>query len=480
VKHHGRYKRGRELVYSAVSVADDRKVPPGPGTKGIDARGDAESSRARQRSRLLDSIVEIVSERGYPDAHIGEISARAGVSRATFYQLFENKQACFLAAQCALAAKLSTVTADAVAEADPERAIDAAFGALIDFAEREPSEFGLLAQEALLAGPQAVAERDRLLSELIDQVEQAQARAGRTATLPDIPSGILLGGAVRAIGIRMRSGSFDAQGLRAGLVAWVDSYRVPRRARRKDSGFDVPEPTGGKGVQPSAMAPAPLPRGRHRLPSELVVRVQRERILYATAEAIRANGYENTTVADIVATAGVSREVFYSHFRSRADAFVATHKLVFEQLMATAAGSFFASAGPWPERVWDAWTAATEFVVGAPSFAYFAFVESYALGPSINKRTDDAVLAFTVFLRGDQRQDTPAREPSASTFTAIAATVMETTASYVRDDRAAELFTLMPLMTYMILAPFLGADAAHEVVQRKARELALEGAGRGA
>ena len=57
---------------------------------------------------------------------------------------------------------------------------------------------------------------------------------------------------------------------------------------------------------------------------------------------------------------------------------------------------------------------------------------------------------------------------------------METTASYVRDDRAAELFKLMPLMTYMILAPFLGADAAHEVVQRKARELALEGAGQGA
>jgi AcrR family transcriptional regulator len=459
-------------------VAEDRKVPPGPGAEGTDARDSAQSSRAGQRTRLLGSLVEIVSERGYPEARIGDISARAGVSRATFYQLFENKQASFVAVQRDLGAQLSADSASAVADADPERAIDAAFGALTDFAEREPAAFAVLTHEAMLAGAEAVAERDRLLSELADHVEQAQARAGRAATLPEIPSGILLGGAARAIGIQMRSGSFDARTTHAELVAWADAYRVPSRARRKRGDFVLPETTRSKGTTAAAMAPAPLPRGRHRLPSELVVRVQRERILYATAEAIRVNGFEHTTVADIVATAGVSREVFYSHFRSRADAFVATHKLVFEQLMATAAGNFFASAAPWPERVWDAWTASTEFVVGTPSLAYFAFVESYALGPSINKRTDDAVLAFTVFLQSDQRHGTPSMEPRASAFTAIAGAVIETTSSYIRSDRAGELFALMPLMTYMILAPFLGADAAHELVQGRARERAPEDTGR--
>jgi AcrR family transcriptional regulator len=225
---------------------------------------------------------------------------------------------------------------------------------------------------------------------------------------------------------------------------------------------------GGEQVASGTMAPAPLPRGRHRLPSGLVSRVQRERILHATAEVIRAKGYEDTTVADIVAKAGVSREVFYSYFRSRSDAFFATHQLVFEQMMATAAGSFIASSGPWAERVWDSWTAATGLVVGTPSLAHFAFVESYALGPSVARRTDEAIVAFTVFLRDGHH---PGRsEPPAAITSAIAGAVMETTASYIRRDRAAELFDLLPLMVYMILAPFLGTDAARELVERKLRE----------
>ena len=327
----------------------------------------------------------------------------------------------------------------------------------------------------MLAGSEALAERDRLLSELAGQVDQAQARAGRAAALPDIPPAILLGGALRAIGFRCAAAALTLDDARGAdrLGRFLSS---PARVRRKRSAFACRRPTRGKGIGAAAMAPAPLPRGRHRLPSELVVRSATRTDPLRHGRGDPRERLREHDRRRIVATAGVSREVFYSHFRSRADAFVATHKLVFEQLMATAAGSFFASAGLWPARVWDAWTAATEFVVGTPSLRLFRVRRIYALGPSINKRTDDAVLAFTVFLRSDQRQDTPALEPPASAFTAIAATVIETISAYIRSDRSAELFALMPLMTYMILAPFLGADAAHEFVQRKARELTLEGA----
>ncbi len=443
-------------------------MSPRPHSRAGGSPEPAKSARADQRERLLRAIVKRVADSGYPAARVGDIAEQAGVSRATFYELFENKEACFLAAYRELAPGLVASVATAIADAPPAHPIDAAFGAVVDFAQQEPLAFGFLTHEAMLAGPQPLEERDELLSQLEREIDQAYGRA-RGATAPDIPTGMLLGGLIRVLGMRMRRGPYDSAELLAELLAWVDDYRTLDRAKHKPIQFPAELGPDGARTVPGAMAPAPLPRGRHRLPPALVVRVQRERILHATADVIRAKGYEGTTVADIVARAGVSREVFYSHFHSRSDAFLETHKLVFEQMMATAAGAFIASSGEWPERVWDSWGAATALVVGSPSLAHFAFVESYALGQSVARRTDESVLAFTVFLRDGHRYVQGGEPPSATISTAIAGAVMETTASYIRRDRAEELFTLLPTLVYMILAPFLGQDDAREFIEGKLR-----------
>ncbi len=444
-------------------------MSPEPGS-GAGAAPEGKSSRADQRARLLEAIVSVAVEGGYPAARVGDVSARAGVSRATFYELFENKEACFFAAHRELAGRLIDKVADTIAAGEAPRAIDLAFTALVDSARCDPSGFDFLTHEAMLAGPAVLEARDDLLAELQDLVVQAHKRVRKQSLLPDIPPGILLGGLVRVLGMRMRRGPYDSDELLGEMLAWVDCYRARARSGRRPVQFPQSERTAEPGLAQGAMAPAPLPRGRHRLPSALVIRVQRERILHATADVIRAKGYEDTTVADIVAKAGVSREVFYSHFHSRSDAFLATHKLVFEQMMATAAGAFIASSGSWPDRVWDSWGAATGLVVGSPSLAHFAFVESYALGPSVARRTDQAVVAFTVFLRDGHRYVRGGAEPSATISTAIAGAVMETTASYIRHDRAEELFALLPMLVYMILAPFLGGDGAIEFIEVKLRE----------
>ncbi len=416
----------------------------------------------------MGAVVEIVAREGYPQTKIGEIASQAGVSRATFYELFENKQACFIAAHRELARVLVADSASAIASADPTRATDAVFETLVAYAERQPLAFSFLTHEAMLAGAGALQERDELTAQINEQIEQAHRRLASDATLPDVPSRVLLGGLIRIIGIRMRSGQSDSRQLLAEAIGWVDYYRVPQGAARQWSLVPSPQLVEAQQrVAPGAMAPAPLPRGRHRLPAALVKRVQRERIVYGTAEVIRLKGYASTTVADIVAAAGVSREVFYSHFRNRPDAFVATHQMIFEQLMAATAGAFFASAGSWPEQVWNAGAALTSFVAGAPSFANFGFVESYALGPAVARRTDDAILAFTVFLREGHRYrpQAPALSPTAAN--AIVCSAIDMVAYYVRRRRAADLFGLQPLTTYMILAPFMGAEEAREFVEGK-------------
>jgi len=53
---------------------------------------------ASQRSRMLEAIAAAVAARGYAGASVADVIERAGVSRKTFYEHFENKEECFLAA----------------------------------------------------------------------------------------------------------------------------------------------------------------------------------------------------------------------------------------------------------------------------------------------------------------------------------------------------------------------------------------------
>jgi len=453
-------------------VAADRGRPArsAEDTTGASAQT-GDRVRAHQRSRLLEAIVDQLAAVGYTNVRVGDLATRAGVSRATFYEQFKNKEDCFLAAHDALAARLLARTAGTV-QARPQQATSRMIGSLAEFADREPERFSFLTYEAMLAGPDALARREKLVAALADQLEQAFAVGGRGGPPLDVPAWILLGGTIRVLGIRMRRGQRASQALSDELIVWTDSYRgrdAARRRRRLASATMFLATS--QRVSPGLLGPQPLPRGRHRLSATVVKRIQRERILHATAHVIRTSGYPSTTVADIVATAGVSREVFYSHFSSRSDAFVETHQLVFQEMMATTAGAFFASTGRWPEQVWQSALASTKFVLDAPSFAHFAFVEPYALGSAVARRTDDAVLAFTALLTRGYNQRPEAQKLPQATSDAIVGAIMEAVAYYVRNDRAADLAEQLPLLTYLVIAPFIGADDANEFLDAKAREL---------
>jgi AcrR family transcriptional regulator len=57
-----------------------------------------EELRASQRGRLICAIADCVAEHGYPETTVADVIARAGVSRRTFYEHFNDKEDCFLAA----------------------------------------------------------------------------------------------------------------------------------------------------------------------------------------------------------------------------------------------------------------------------------------------------------------------------------------------------------------------------------------------
>jgi AcrR family transcriptional regulator len=76
-----------------------------------------------QRDRLLEAMARVSAAKGYQATSVADVIKRAGVSRATFYEMFDDKEACFLAAYDMVLDALFAETLDSLEEIEdgPER-----------------------------------------------------------------------------------------------------------------------------------------------------------------------------------------------------------------------------------------------------------------------------------------------------------------------------------------------------------------------
>ncbi len=425
------------------------------------------STQSCQRElTLLSAIVEVVALEGYVDTTVAKITAASRLSRTTFYEYFKDKQDCFLAAQHLLGVRLREEVQHKVAGEEPGRALASALEALVTFAQRETTSFHLLTHEAMIAGPRSLDVRDELMLSIEHTVERALS-SGETKMEADVPTKLVLGGAIRLIGMSMRRTGNAPELDLVELPRWLDCYRVPRGETRWREVTSAPTVALERKGSARPIVPQPLPRGRHRLSEQVVSAVQRERILHATAQVVCAKGYPTSTVADIAGATSISREVFYGLFKDKRDAFLQAQQLVFEQMIAASAGAFFTSETTWPERIWEALRTTTAWILDQPTLAHFDFIEAYALGPSDAKRVDQNVLAFNVFLEEGYRYRPHAAELPRLFAEAIAGSVLELAAFYIRHDRVSETPGLLPLLAYVILAPFTGVKKANELIDSR-------------
>ncbi|HEY7961841.1 MAG TPA: TetR family transcriptional regulator [Solirubrobacteraceae bacterium] len=135
-----------------------------------------------QRVRILAAMTEVASERGAANVTVAHVVARSGVSRRTFYELFEDREACFLAAFDDAATQ---VAARVVPAYEGERRwrerIRAALAELLEFLDEEPQVGRLCVVEALAAGPRALERRTRALEVLRGALDEGreEVRGGR-------------------------------------------------------------------------------------------------------------------------------------------------------------------------------------------------------------------------------------------------------------------------------------------------------------
>jgi AcrR family transcriptional regulator/DNA-binding MarR family transcriptional regulator len=131
-----------------------------------------------QRGRLLAAMADVVAERGFPRVTVAHIVARSGVSRRTFYELFEDREEAFIAAfDHAIQRAAATVLPAYERPGRWREQVRAGLTALLEFLDEEPELGALVVVDSLAAGPRALQRRTRVLDTLIAAIDEGRTEA---------------------------------------------------------------------------------------------------------------------------------------------------------------------------------------------------------------------------------------------------------------------------------------------------------------
>jgi AcrR family transcriptional regulator len=127
-----------------------------------------------QRGRLLDALAEVISEEGYLDTTVHKILKRARISRRTFYEIFTDKEDCFLVAYQEAADHVIVLVQRACRlGGTPEMRIENSLRAMLEFAETEPQVARMCIVEVMAAGDKARKRRAKTMERLTELVAGA-------------------------------------------------------------------------------------------------------------------------------------------------------------------------------------------------------------------------------------------------------------------------------------------------------------------
>jgi AcrR family transcriptional regulator len=421
-----------------------------------------------QRERLIDSITELSGRHGYQTLSIAQISSRAGVSSATFYELFDDREECLLAAYRAVTGRTLAQMQGALEDGEWARAAGPAFAQLLQSVQADPDGGRVMFLEALTAGPRLRGELALVSDTLEQNAETLLDSAPAGGSTLDVPGRALLGAVRHILARHLRSHSEDRlPELSDDILAWMGSYAVPAERSRWSTGPEalIPPSSSPQVAPEDPLAElGPLPRGRHGLPAAAVARSQRTRIIFATASVTMAKGYANTTVADIVAAAGVAKEAFYRHFSDKQQAFLEAQQQPTQHILDALVEAYF-SGEQWPERLWRALRTMVGMIAENPTFSHMRMVEAYTAGPASIRRAEDITRSFSIFLEEGYRYSGRTSALPRIYSQAIAGAIFEIIQHEVAAGRIAEMPRRLPQLAYIAIAPFTGPEQAVGLVQ---------------
>src|SRR3954454_23818007 len=160
-----------------------------------------------QRDRLLQAAAEVFARTGYAEASAEAISREAGMSKATFYEHFANKEEVILALFDEAAALALGRMAEAARSGpdEPEARVRAGLRAFVNALAEYPAASQTLFVEIIGAGPRAMERRDAIINAFAHAIDEENKRAHQRFGAPRLKSAhdtIALVGAISELASR--------------------------------------------------------------------------------------------------------------------------------------------------------------------------------------------------------------------------------------------------------------------------------------
>jgi AcrR family transcriptional regulator len=419
----------------------ERRLPPG-------RSGDREAARRDQRERLFAALVATCDEKGYDATSVEDLLRTSGVSRATFYEQFDDKLGCFAAAQEEMvAAAIAAVAAELDGEGDVDDRPHKALEAFVRLIVSQPAAARMCLVESYAAGSVGIEPVQRAIDWIILLTRNAAEKMPSRAAMPrELLRGIIGGLYQVMYGRLMERREAELPDLVPGLWEWAMSFPPPPRPLRRPGRLIVSRPI-----------PAAPPFASYSA---------EQRIIRGFAVAVAAKGYPATTIADIAAAASISQTTFYEHFDGKAEALRAA--------LDSSGAQVLAAVLPPIKRTED-WRVALRvgfeelcgFLASEPAFASLRCVEVYGAGPEAIAGRDTAGMLLIADLVGPAYED--GLQASQLAIEASAGAIYGVLFEGVRSGDAADLPRLAPFLTYFALAPFIGAEQACDIANGKGR-----------
>jgi AcrR family transcriptional regulator len=231
-------------------------VPARPARSRVVAGGVAASSHVAeiQRARLLAGALWAVDEFGYTRTTVTEITAKARVSRRTFYELFANGEDC-------LAAMLDEMVGRVRCQlSDPElgelawcERVREGLWRILSFLDREPVLARVCVVQSARGGQRILERREQLLKELASILDEGRAEGDPKTDCPALTAEGLVGAAVSIVHSRvLRGESVLLTDLHGELMAMIVlpylgpvAARQERKRKAPSSGAAGRADTGG-------------------------------------------------------------------------------------------------------------------------------------------------------------------------------------------------------------------------------------------
>lgn len=166
--------------------------------------------KAIQRERLLAAMIGAVTEIGYNTLTVQNVLTRAGISRPTFYEQFDDKEDCFLAAFDATAKRMCERIEAAVAEAGPgwRNQLRCGIAELLRYIADEPQEARMVIVEARASSPAGLQRRDDMLDRFAGRID-ALVREDLDEPPSAIAAAGVVGGIESVVYARLQKGETD-------------------------------------------------------------------------------------------------------------------------------------------------------------------------------------------------------------------------------------------------------------------------------